>query len=283
MRTWLFALLVGCSSPAAAPDAADAGPGEDVTPTTEGPFDLDLTVHETLPSGEDASTLMFVAVRDAETKELIAFVGDDEKLVSTVAVKKSGVLLAGHRYEVGVKDTWFASCHDAGSNVWYREIPAVAGHVTLTVDVRPSVALDERGCDVLHEPVGLPPGTYATTSAVLGIPGNEVRLLVSATGRVYTESLRIFCGTTSSCVSTTIGFGDCELEEAIYPGTTTFSLGSSAASKTTVKGTATIDVAAGTIRYTGRTYTWTGTSTICCDKTFDVTLKRVGPESAMCK
>lgn len=282
MRYWLLASLIGCSSAPAA-QTSDAAPEEETTAPPTGPFDLDLTVNETLPSGEPASTLMFVAVRDADSKELIAFVGDDQNLASKVTVKKSGALVAGHRYEIGVKDTWYAGCHDAGSNVWYREIPAVADHVALVVDVRPSVEVDKRGCDVLHEPVGLPAGTYATTSAVLGIPGNEVRLVVSPSGRLYTESLRIFCGTTSSCVSTSVGFGDCELEEAIYPGQTTFSLGSEAASRTTVKGKATIDVAAGTIRYTGRTFTWTGTSSICCDKTFDVTLKRVGPEAVMCK
>ena len=59
------------------------------------------------------------AVRDAETNELVAFVGDDQNAVSKVSIKKAGLLKAGHRYQVGVKDGWYAGCLDPSANVWF--------------------------------------------------------------------------------------------------------------------------------------------------------------------
>ena len=38
--------------------------------------------------------------------------------------------------------------------------------------------------------------------------------------------------------------------------------------------TATIDAATKSIHYVGRTTTWRGTSTTCCDQSFDVVLKK---------
>lgn len=283
MRSLLTAipLLVACSSTTtAAPSGTNGEAGVDAP--AAGPFDLDLTINETLPSGEPASTYLFAAVRDADSRELVAFVAQSDKLVSTIAIQKPGVLQAGHRYEVGVKDTWYAGCADSSANVWYREIPAVSDHVTLTIDVRPAVELDKRGCDVLHEPVALPAGTYGTTSPVLGIAGNEVSVVISPTGRVYTDRLRILCSTSSSCPSTSVTIPACEYEQAVYPKELTFSLGSSLASHTTIKGEATIDPATQSIRYKGRVYSWTGTSTSCCDETFDVVLTKTR-DAADCK
>jgi hypothetical protein len=283
----LGAVLGACRPTGTTHDPTDGGPGgeaaaDDGPPAATGPFDLHMKVSLVLPSGEPGSNLLFVAVRDLETRELVAFVAEDQRVVSTIEISKPAVLVAGHRYAVGIKDTWYASCLDASANVWYREIPPVTGNVDLTTAVTVGVDEDPRGCDVLHEPVGLEPGTYATTAPVLGIAGNRVALVVSQSGRLYTDELRVFCGTTSSCVSTTVGFGDCELEEALYPGATTFALGSEAASHTTVTGTATLDRASQTIRYVGRVYTWTGSSTICCDESFDVTLTRVGAAASAC-
>lgn len=281
MRLLLFfaPLLVACSGTAT--DPANATPddaGVDAAPS--GPFDLDLTIRETLSSGEPASTYMFAAVRDADTKELVAFVAEGEKLVGGLTIRKPGVLQAGHRYEIGVKDTWFSGCKESGSNVWYREIPAVAAHVTLTVEVRLGAERDERGCDVLHEPVALPTGTYATKAPILGIAGNVASVVVSPSGRVYTDRLRILCGTDSSCSSTSVSIPACKYEQAILPGEVTFSFGSSLASRTTIKGEATIDPASGSIRYKGRVYTWTSGGTNCCDETFDVVLTKVGDAAA---
>src|SRR5688572_19784798 len=145
----------------------------------QGPFDLDLTVKDYLPSGEPSMTFMFVAVRDADSKELIAFFKEDETLISTVRISKPGVLKKGHRYEVGIMDTWYPSCLEESANVWYREIPAVTAHIQQQIDVRPSVAEDRRGCAVLHEPVTLPPGTYAASVPIGSIAGNRVELVVS--------------------------------------------------------------------------------------------------------
>jgi len=66
---------------------ADADRGGD-EPVDTGPFDLQLTAAARLPSGEPGSTLLFVAVRDAETRQLVAFVGDEENLVSEVVIEE---------------------------------------------------------------------------------------------------------------------------------------------------------------------------------------------------
>jgi hypothetical protein len=278
-------VVMGCSSSGPAPETPEEDAAiEDASPETSGSdvFDLDVTVEEKLPTGEPASTFLFLAVRDVDTKELIGFAYEDTKLVGSLSIKKTGALLRGHRYEVGAKDTWYAGCEDAGSNVWYREIPSVADHVKLTMSVRPSVDVDKRGCDVLHQPVALPSGTYATTAPPLGISGNEVVVVVSPSGRLYVEHLRVFCGTTSSCVSTSVSHAACELEQSIYPGETTFSLGDQSASHTTVKGEAVIDPATNKIRYKGRVYTWTGSSSVCCDQMFDVELVKTKSDTAGC-
>jgi hypothetical protein len=263
--------LAGEDGGASDPEGGDGNPS-----AGPGPFALDINV--SVPG----STPLFVAVRDADTKELIAISHDEENLAGSVRIKKAGVLLRDHRYEVGVKDQWYAKCLDASANVWFREIPPVAGDVSLELALQEDVGEDPRGCDVLHAPVGLPAGTYATTQPILGIAGNRVSLVVSSTGRIYTNQFQVFCGTTAQCVSTTVTHGACEWEQVVYPDENTFSLGSSAASHTTVRGKATIDRAAKTIRYTGRTYTWTGSSTICCDQTFDVTLTKVGGSTPQC-
>lgn len=254
---------------------ADAGAGA-------GPFDLNLVVTARSEAGAVHDTLLYVAVRDADSGELVAFVGDDDNLVSTVTIDQPGVLRAGHRYAIGVKDTWFASCVDPSANVWYREIAAVAADVELTLDAQPDLDEDPRGCDVLHEAVALDPGTYQAAVPLPGVTGNQVAIVVSPTGRVYTDELRIYCGTSADCSSTSVGFATCDLEEAIFPGESTFGLGSQAASYTNVEGEATIDGAAQTIRYVGRVYTWDGSFTNCCDETFDVTLARTGPAAAAC-
>ncbi len=52
------------------------------------------------------------------------------------------------------------------------------------------------------------------------------------------------------------------------------------ASRTTIKGEATIDPASGSIRYQGRVYTWTSGGTNCCDETFDVVLTKTKATAA---
>ena len=44
----------------------------------------------------------------------------------------------------------------------------------------------------------------------------------------------------------------------------------------------TIDAATGSIRYKGRVYSWTGSSTICCDKNFDLVLTKT-KDAAACE
>lgn len=288
----------GSIAPAASGDGGvtdDAEPGEGAdrdavskkdggTSGGAGPFDLDLTVREKDATGGAASTLMFVVVRDADTKEVIAGSYDEEKLVSQVKLKKAGVLEKGHRYEIGVKDTWFTYCLDSSANVWYRELPEVTDDVVLDFTVQVDVDEDPRGCEVLHAPVDLPAGTYSTSQPILGVAGNRVSLVVSPSGRVYAKELVVFCDAPAGCTPTTLTHGACEWEETVYPGQLTFDLGNDSGSSTSVSGTATIDPAAQTIRFKGRTHTWkSGSGTDCCDATFDVTLTKTSSSTSSCQ
>lgn len=273
------------SSPSAAPGASEDGgsasAGEDggevegdaSAPSGPGPFDLALTVRE-LMGTTPADTLFFVAVRDAESHEVVASSHDEEHSTQTFKLTKKKALQKGHRYEVGIKTGWPTGCLASTSDVWYREIPDVTANVSLAIDVTEGEGVDKKGCDVIHAPVALPPGLYAADVPIAGVSGNHVTLEVSPTGRVYTRSMQVFCGVDSNCVSTTTTHGTCELEQATYPDLQTFSLGDESGSHTAVKGTATIDAATKSIHYVGRTTTWRGTSTTCCDQSFDVVLKK---------
>lgn len=247
-----------------------------------GPFDLSLTVRE-LRGGTPADNLFFVAVRDADTSEVVATSHDEEHTTQTFKLSKKRALTKGHRYEVGIKTTWPTDCLASTTDVWYREIPEVTANVALSFDVTEGVDVDTKGCDVLHVPVALPPGTYTADVPVAGVSGNHVTLEVSPTGRVYTRSMQIFCGATSGCVSTTVTHGVCELEQATYPDADSFSLGDESGSSTAVKGTATIDASAKTIHYVGSTTTWkSGGGSQCCTAPFDVVLKKTS-SAVQCK
>ncbi len=95
----------------------NAAPDGDGVQGGDGPFDLALTVN-----GKDEATTNIkfdsgLPVRDADTKEIVATVHDEEKSVTKVQIAKKGVLEKGHRYEIGVKDTWYSYCLDPSANV----------------------------------------------------------------------------------------------------------------------------------------------------------------------
>jgi hypothetical protein len=259
----------GASSSGSLPTEDDGGA------SNPGPFDLAVTV------GTTKTTRLAIAVRDAETKELVAFARKEAQDLAdiTVTITKPGLLLLGHRYEVGVKAGSFADCAPASQDIWYRAIPEVNGNVSIDASVAYGVEADARGCDVIHEPVKLPPGTYATTAPVLGVAGNNVTMVVSPSGRVY-PSVRIFCSN-PDCLPTKISDAACA-DAVIYPGEDTFSTGSSG-SYTSVRGTATIDAVAKTVRYIGRTKTILPSSgRVCCDEPFDVVLKQASTDAGKC-
>ncbi len=135
---------------------------------------------------------------------------------------------------------------------------------------------------MLHAPVPLPPGTYSTGAPILGVSGNRVALVVSKTGRVYAKEFVVFCNAPAQCAPTTLTHGACEWEKTVYPGETTFALVNQSGNSTSVKGTATIDAAAKTIRFVGRTNTWKPSGTNCCDDSFDVTLTKTSTDTAQC-
>lgn len=241
---------------------SDAGGGSTTAPSGAA-FDLDLTVTA------DVSGL-FVGVRDRDTGALVAF--EDSTEGSKVRIQKRGVLVAGHHYAIGIRGGRYEACLSDGMDVWYRELDAVTESVELALEVAHGADEDPRGCAVVHEPVALPAGTYASNGPILGIAGNKVVLVVSPTGRVYTSDVRIFCSDTSDCFSTRLGPNACR-EKPILPGEDTFAI-ETVSTYSSVSGTATIDPDAKTIRYEGRARTLVyGTSKVCCDEAFDVTLR----------
>ncbi len=154
-------------------DGGGGGEGDASSPSGPGPFDLSLTIRE-LRGTTPADTLFFVAVRDADSHEIVASSHDEEHTTQTFKLTKKKALQKGHRYEVGIKTTWPTGCLASTSDVWYREIPDVTGNVSLAIDVTEGEGVDKKGCDVIHAPVALPPGLYAADVPIAGVSGNHV-------------------------------------------------------------------------------------------------------------
>lgn len=250
-----------------------AGAGGSTTSAPAGPFDLHLDVGITDASGAAYQTTLIAAVRDAETQELIAYANSGYDYVDSVKLDAPAKLIAGRSYSVGIRDVAGMECHR-------RELKAISASVMDSIRIAKGTELDPTGCDLTVSPVALPSGTYATTAPPLGVAGNDVTLLVSASGRLYYDNVRVFCSN-AQCDPTVFSSGPtCENEIVLPPGVLDFDLGA-AGSYTQVSGTATIDPATKTIHYVGKTLTFTA-NTNCCEESFDVTLERVGAPSEIC-
>jgi hypothetical protein len=244
-----------------------------MTSAPEGPFDLHLDVGINDTSGAAIETILIAGVRDTETGELIAYANSGYDYVNSVTLDAPAMLVAGRSYSVGIRDVAGPECHR-------RELKDVSGPVMDSVRIARGDELDPTGCDLTVSPVPLPSGTYATTAPPLGVAGNKVALLVSSSGRLYRDNVRVFCSN-AQCNPTVFSSGPtCDDEIVLPPGDLDFDLGAEG-SYTQVSGTATIDPDGKTIHYVGKTVTFTANSN-CCQESFNVTLERVGAPSENC-